>query len=53
MSKFIYIVHDMTAKRDVRIVTDGDPVSHPCFFGHNVSVETIGEEGNLLSIVRP
>jgi hypothetical protein len=49
---FVYIVHDMTAKRSVRIVTDGDPTVHPCFFGHDLSVETLGMEGELLSIVK-
>ena len=48
---FVYLVHDLTAQRSVRIVTDGDPTVHPCFFGHDLSVETLGVEGNLLSLV--
>jgi len=49
---FVYLVHDLTANRSVRIVTDGDPTVHPCFFGHELSVETLGEAGRLLSLAK-
>ena len=50
MSKFVYMVN-LTNGKSVRVVTDGDPTDHPTFFGRVESVETLGVEGNLLSLV--
>ena len=47
---FVYLVH-LTDGRSVRVVTDGDPTDHPTFFGRVADVETIGIEGQLLSLV--
>jgi len=47
----IYLVKDLTRGTTTRIVTDGDPTVHPCFHNHVLDVETVGEEGNLLSLV--
>ena len=34
-----------------RVVTDGDPTDHPAFFGRVANVETLGVEGELISLV--
>jgi hypothetical protein len=47
---FVYLVH-LTNGRSVRVVTQGDPTNHPTFAGRVVSVETLGIEGQLLSLV--
>ena len=47
---FIYLVN-LTNGKTVRVVTEGDPTDHPSFFNRVESVETIGEEGKLLSLV--
>ena len=47
---FIYLVN-LTNGKTVRVVTEGDPTEHPSFFNRVESVETIGEEGKLLSLV--
>lgn len=47
---FVYLVH-LTNGQSVRVVTAGDPTDHPTFFGRVDSVETIGEDGRLLSLV--
>lgn len=47
---FVYLVH-LTNGKSVRVVTDGDPTDHPTFFGRVADVETIGIEGQLLSLV--
>ncbi len=47
---FIYLVN-LTNGKTVRVVTAGDPTDHPSFFNRVESVETIGEEGRLLSLV--
>jgi hypothetical protein len=47
---FVYIVTTTDGFR-TRVVTDGDPTDHPAFWGRVADVETIGEEGKLLSLV--
>ena len=47
---FVYLVH-LTNGKSVRVVTDGDPTDHPTFFGRVADVETLGIEGQLLSLV--
>jgi len=47
---FVYLVH-LTNGRSVRVVTAGDPTDHPSFFGRVADVETLGEDGRLLSLV--
>jgi len=47
---FVYLVH-LTNGQSVRVVTAGDPTDHPTFFGRIASVETLGEDGRLLSLV--
>ena len=47
---FVYLVH-LTNGRSVRVVTAGDPTDHPSFYGRVADVETIGEDGRLLSLV--
>lgn len=47
---FVYLVH-LTNGHSVRVVTAGDPTDHPSFYNRVVSVETIGQEGRLLSLV--
>ena len=47
---FIYLVH-LTSGQSIRVVTSGDPTSHPAFYGRIASVETIGEEGRHLSLL--
>ena len=47
---FVYMIH-LTSGESVRVVTAGDPTDHPTFFGRVESVETLGLEGNLLSLV--
>ena len=34
-----------------RVTTAGDPTDHPSFYGRVADVETIGEDGRLLSLV--
>jgi hypothetical protein len=48
---FVYLVH-LTNGRSVRVVTDGDPTDHPSFYGRVADVETLGEDGRLLSLVQ-
>jgi len=47
---FIYLV-TLNNGKSVRVVTEGDPTSHPSFFGRVSSVETIGEYGKHLASV--
>lgn len=47
---FVYIVH-LKGGKSVRVETAGDPTSHPSFYDRVVSVETLGESNNLLSLV--
>jgi hypothetical protein len=47
---FVYLV-TTTDGFTTRVVTSGDPTDHPAFWGRVLSVETLGEEGNLLSLV--
>jgi hypothetical protein len=47
---FVYLVH-LTNGRSVRVVTAGDPTDHPSFFGRVADVETLGIEGQLMSLV--
>ncbi len=47
---FVYLVH-LTNGQSVRVVTAGDPTDHPSFYGRVADVETIGEDGRLLSLV--
>lgn len=47
---FVYLVH-LTNGKSVRVVTAGNPVSHPALADRWVSVETLGEEGKLLASV--
>lgn len=47
---FIYLV-TLTNGKIVRVVTAGDPTVHPSFAGKVESVETLGEQGRLLSLV--
>lgn len=47
---FVYLVH-LTNGKSVRVVTAGDPTDHPSFYGRVADVETIGEDGRLLSLV--
>jgi hypothetical protein len=47
---FVYLVH-LTNGQSVRVVTAGDPTDHPSFFGRVADVETLGEDGRLLSLV--
>ncbi len=47
---FVYLVH-LTSGKSVRVVTAGDPTDHVCFYGRVANVETLGEEGSLLSLV--
>ena len=47
---FVYIV-TTTDGFSTRVVTDGDPTDHPAFWGRVANVETLGEEGHLLSVV--
>lgn len=47
---FVYLVH-LTSGKSVRVVTAGDPTDHPAFFGRVESVETLGMDGHLLSLV--
>lgn len=47
---FIYLV-TLTNGQTVRVETAGDPTDHPAFYNRVVSVETLGESGNLLSLV--
>ena len=51
MPKFVYIVKT-TDGRFTRVVTEGDPTDHPTFWNRVESVETLGMEGDLLSIVK-
>lgn len=46
---FVYIVTTTDGFR-TRVVTDGDPTDHPAFWGRVSSVETLGEEGKLLTL---
>lgn len=47
---FVYLV-TTTDGYVSRIVTDGDPTDHPAFFGRVLNVETLGLEGELISLV--
>lgn len=47
---FVYLVH-LTNGHSVRVVTAGDPTDHPTFAGRVADVETLGIEGQLLSLV--
>lgn len=47
---FVYLV-TTTDGFIARVTTDGDPTDHPAFYGRVADVETLGEEGNLLSLV--
>ena len=47
---FIYLI-TTTDGFTTRVVTDGDPTDHPAFWGRVANVETLGEQGNLLSLV--
>lgn len=47
---FVYII-TTTDGHVCRVVTDGDPTDHPAFWGRVLSVETLGEEGKLLTSV--
>jgi hypothetical protein len=47
---FVYLVH-LTSGKSVRVVTAGDPTDHPAFWGRVASVETLGVDGQLLSLV--
>ena len=47
---FVYLV-TTTDGYVSRVVTDGDPTDHPAFFGRVANVETLGMEGDLLSLV--
>jgi len=47
---FVYLVH-LTNGHSVRVVTAGDPTDHPSFFGRVADVETLGVEGQLLSLI--
>ncbi len=48
--KFVYVVTTTDGFR-TRVVTDGDPTDHPAFWGRVADVETLGEDGRLLSLV--
>lgn len=50
MPNFVYLI-TLTDGRTVRVATAGDPTDHPTFYNRVVSVETLGVEGNLLSLV--
>lgn len=50
MTKFVYIVKT-TDGHFTRVVSAGDPTDHPAFWNRVESVETLGVEGELLSIV--
>ena len=47
---FVYLV-TTTDGFIARVTTAGDPTQHPTFAGRVANVETLGEEGNLLSLV--
>ena len=47
---FVYIVTTTDGFR-TRVVTSGDPTDHPAFWGRVADVETLGAEGELLSLV--
>lgn len=47
---FVYIVN-LTNGQSVRVESAGDPTDHPTFWGRVESVETLGQSGNLLSLV--
>lgn len=47
---FVYLV-TTTDGFVARITTSGDPTDHPALWGRVASVETIGQEGDLLSLV--
>lgn len=50
MPKFVYLV-TTTDGFVARVVTDGDPTEHPAFWNRVSSVETLGLEDSLLSLV--
>mgnify|MGYP003334800236 CR=1 len=50
MPKFVYLV-TLTNGNSVRVVTAGDPTDHPAFYGRVADVQTVGEDGRLLSLV--
>lgn len=47
---FVYLI-TLTDGRTVRVATAGDPTDHPTFWGRVSDVETLGVEGELLSLV--
>lgn len=47
---FVYLV-TTTDGYVSRVVTNGDPTDHPAFWGRVSSVETLGLEGELISLV--
>ena len=47
---FVYMV-SLTNGSAVRVETAGDPTDHPAFWGRVADVETLGAEGELLSLV--
>lgn len=49
---FIYLI-TLNDERVVRVESNTDPTDHPAFYGRVVSVETLGEVGKHLSLVRP
>lgn len=48
--KFVYII-TLKNGRTVRVVSAGDPTRHPSLWGRVLNVETLGIEGQLLSVV--
>jgi hypothetical protein len=47
---FVYLI-TTTDGFVARVVTDGDPTEHPAFWGRVANVETLGMEGDLLTLV--
>jgi hypothetical protein len=47
---FVYLV-TTTDGFVTRITTAGDPTDHPAFWGRVANVETLGMEGDLLTLV--
>jgi hypothetical protein len=46
---FVYLV-TTTDGFVSRVVTEGDPTDHPAFWGRVANVETLGMEGDLLTL---
>ena len=52
MTKFVYIITTTDGFRTrVSVPADVDPTDHPAFWGRVADVETLGVDGELLSLV--